>query len=77
MTVPLYQTVAYPFEDAREAAAISNPKAGFTYGRWDNPTVQVFEKRNGRARRHRGCAGDRFRHGCDLHPDASARASRR
>ncbi|MFA4851724.1 MAG: aminotransferase class I/II-fold pyridoxal phosphate-dependent enzyme [Bacteroidales bacterium] len=46
MTTPLYQTVAYPFEDAREAAEISRgDKPGFTYGRWDNPTVQVFEKR--------------------------------
>jgi len=46
MTTPLYQTVAYPFEDAKEAAEISRgDKPGFTYGRWDNPTVQVFEKR--------------------------------
>jgi O-acetylhomoserine/O-acetylserine sulfhydrylase-like pyridoxal-dependent enzyme len=46
MAVPLYQSVAYPFEDAREAAAISaGEKPGYTYGRWDNPTVEVFEKR--------------------------------
>ncbi len=46
MAVPLYQSVAYPFQDAEEAAAISaGDKPGFTYGRWDNPTVQVFEKR--------------------------------
>ena len=46
MSVPIYQSVAYPFEDAQEAAAISaGDKPGFTYGRWDNPTVQVFEKR--------------------------------
>ncbi|MBI4861441.1 MAG: aminotransferase class I/II-fold pyridoxal phosphate-dependent enzyme [Candidatus Riflebacteria bacterium] len=46
MSVPIYQSVAYPFEDAVEAAAISNAeKPGFTYGRWDNPTVQVFEQR--------------------------------
>lgn len=46
MSVPIYQSVAYPFVDAREAAAISaGEKPGFTYGRWDNPTVQVFERR--------------------------------
>ncbi len=46
MSVPIYQCVAYPYADAREAAAIfTGEKPGFTYGRWDNPTVQVFEKR--------------------------------
>jgi len=46
MSTPLYQSVAYPFLDAKEAAEISRgDKPGFTYGRWDNPTVQVFEKR--------------------------------
>jgi O-acetylhomoserine/O-acetylserine sulfhydrylase-like pyridoxal-dependent enzyme len=46
MSVPIYQSVAYPFFDAQEAAAIfAAEKPGFTYGRWDNPTVQVFEKR--------------------------------
>ena len=46
MSMPIYQSVAYPYADAREAAAISvGDKPGFTYGRWDNPTVQVFEKR--------------------------------
>lgn len=46
MSTPLFQSVAYPFEDAKEAAEISRgDKPGFTYGRWDNPTVQVFEKR--------------------------------
>ncbi|MCX6243494.1 MAG: aminotransferase class I/II-fold pyridoxal phosphate-dependent enzyme [Bacteroidetes bacterium] len=46
MSTPIYQSVAYPFFDAVEAAAISSgQKPGFTYGRWDNPTVQVFEKR--------------------------------
>lgn len=46
MSVPIYQSVAYPFEDAREAAAIfAAEKPGYTYGRWDNPTVEVFEKR--------------------------------
>ncbi|MCK5116934.1 MAG: aminotransferase class I/II-fold pyridoxal phosphate-dependent enzyme [Candidatus Aegiribacteria sp.] len=46
MTIPIYQTVAYPYEDAREAAQIfRGEKPGFTYGRWDNPTVQSFEQR--------------------------------
>lgn len=46
MSTPLYQSVAYPYLDAKEAAAIfAAEKPGFTYGRWDNPTVQVFEKR--------------------------------
>jgi O-acetylhomoserine/O-acetylserine sulfhydrylase-like pyridoxal-dependent enzyme len=46
MSVPIYQSVAYPYLDAEEAAAIfTGEKPGFTYGRWDNPTVQVFENR--------------------------------
>ena len=46
MSTPIFQSVAYPYSDAREAAAISvGDKPGFTYGRWDNPTVQAFEKR--------------------------------
>ncbi len=46
ISVPIYQSVAYPYADAQEAAEIfAAKKPGFTYGRWDNPTVQVFEKR--------------------------------
>ena len=46
MSTPLYQSVAYPYEDAKEAAEIfRGEKPGYTYGRWDNPTVEVFEKR--------------------------------
>ena len=46
MSTPIYQSVAYPYADAQEAAEIFRAeKPGFTYGRWDNPTVQVFEKR--------------------------------
>jgi O-acetylhomoserine/O-acetylserine sulfhydrylase-like pyridoxal-dependent enzyme len=46
MSAPIYQSVAYPFFDAKEAAEISKgEKPGFTYGRWDNPTVDLFEKR--------------------------------
>ncbi len=45
-STPIYQSVAYPFEDAKEATEIfKGDKPGFTYGRWDNPTVQVFERR--------------------------------
>lgn len=46
MVTPLYQSVAYPYVDAKEAAAIfASEKPGYTYGRWNNPTVNVFEKR--------------------------------
>ena len=46
MSVPIYQSVAYPYLDAKEAAAIfTGEKPGYTYGRWDNPTVDVFERR--------------------------------
>jgi O-succinylhomoserine sulfhydrylase len=46
MTPPLFQSVAYKFTDAKEAAAISQgTKHGYTYGRWDNPTVGMFEQR--------------------------------
>jgi O-acetylhomoserine/O-acetylserine sulfhydrylase-like pyridoxal-dependent enzyme len=44
--IPIYQSVAYPYHDAREAAEIFRAeKHGYTYGRWDNPTVEAFEKR--------------------------------
>lgn len=46
MSVPIYQSVAYPYSDAKEAAAIFRAeKPGYTYGRWSNPTVEVFENR--------------------------------
>jgi O-acetylhomoserine/O-acetylserine sulfhydrylase-like pyridoxal-dependent enzyme len=46
MSVPIYQSVAYQYPDAKEAAAIfAGTKPGYTYGRWDNPTVHVFEQR--------------------------------
>ncbi|MFH1936771.1 MAG: aminotransferase class I/II-fold pyridoxal phosphate-dependent enzyme [Bacteroidota bacterium] len=46
MVIPIYQSVAYPYEDAREAADIfTGEKPGYTYGRWDNPTVDAFERR--------------------------------
>jgi len=46
MIIPLYQSVAYPYADAMEAAEIfKGTKTGYTYGRWDNPTVANFEKR--------------------------------
>lgn len=46
MSVPIFQSVAYKYSDAKEAAEIfAGSKPGYTYGRWDNPTVNVFEKR--------------------------------
>ncbi|MCX6241340.1 MAG: aminotransferase class I/II-fold pyridoxal phosphate-dependent enzyme [Bacteroidetes bacterium] len=46
MITPIYQSVAYPYADAKEAAAIfTGEKPGYTYGRWDNPTVDLFEQR--------------------------------
>ncbi len=46
MSTPIYQSVAYPYFDAKEAAEIfTGARPGYTYGRWDNPTVEVFEKR--------------------------------
>ncbi len=46
MVTPLYQSVAYPYADAKEAAEIfKGDKPGYTYGRWDNPTITSFEKR--------------------------------
>lgn len=46
MITPLYQSVAYPYADAKEAAEIfTGEKPGYTYGRWDNPTVDLFERR--------------------------------
>ena len=46
MVTPIYQSVAYPYADAKEAAEIfTGERPGYTYGRWDNPTVDLFERR--------------------------------
>jgi len=47
MTVPIYQSLAYPFDNVQQGAdAYAAVKEGlFCYGRWDNPTVDIFEKR--------------------------------
>jgi O-acetylhomoserine/O-acetylserine sulfhydrylase-like pyridoxal-dependent enzyme len=46
MAAPIYQSVAYPYADAKEAAEIfTGERPGYTYGRWDNPTVNLFETR--------------------------------
>lgn len=44
--VPLHQSVAHLFSDTKEAAALFEGKQeGFIYGRINNPTVDIFEKR--------------------------------
>jgi len=47
IVVPLWQSVAYPFENVQQGAdAYAAAKEGlFCYGRWDNPTVDIFERR--------------------------------
>ena len=47
VVVPIYQSVAYPFDDVQQGAdAYGAVRDGlFCYGRWDNPTVDIFEKR--------------------------------
>lgn len=48
LAVPLFQTLAYPYASAAEAEAIFDPESGvegFIYGRRNNPTVDIFEKR--------------------------------
>lgn len=46
IAVPIYQTVAYAFDDAEHAAALFNLQAeGHRYSRISNPTVDVLEKR--------------------------------
>jgi O-acetylhomoserine/O-acetylserine sulfhydrylase-like pyridoxal-dependent enzyme len=47
IVVPLHQSVAYPFENVQQGAdAYAAAREGlFCYGRWDNPTVDVFERR--------------------------------
>jgi O-acetylhomoserine/O-acetylserine sulfhydrylase-like pyridoxal-dependent enzyme len=44
---PIFQSVAYPFENPQQGAdAYAAVRDGlFCYGRWDNPTVDIFEKR--------------------------------
>ncbi|MGQ9370186.1 O-acetylhomoserine aminocarboxypropyltransferase [Azospirillum sp. ST 5-10] len=44
--VPIYQTTAYVFEDADEAASLFNlQKVGYIYSRLTNPTVSALEER--------------------------------
>ncbi len=46
VAVPIYQTVAHEFEDARQAGAIMDlEEPGFHYNRINNPTVDVLEQR--------------------------------
>ncbi|MHC4779956.1 MAG: O-acetylhomoserine aminocarboxypropyltransferase/cysteine synthase family protein [Planctomycetota bacterium] len=47
VVVPIYQSVAYPFDDVQQGAdAYAAAKEGlFCYARWDNPTTDIFEKR--------------------------------
>ena len=47
VAVPIYQCLAYPFDDVQHGAdAYADAREGlYCYGRWDNPTVNVFEKR--------------------------------
>ncbi len=47
VTTPIYQSVAYPFETTQQGAdAYAAAREGlYCYGRWDNPTVDVFEQR--------------------------------
>ena len=44
--VPLYQSVAHVFRDTKHAADLFTAKeGGFIYGRINNPTVDIFERR--------------------------------
>ena len=46
VAVPIYQTVAYEFDNSEHAAALFNLEAeGFRYSRISNPTVAVLERR--------------------------------
>jgi len=46
VAVPIYQSVAYPFESAELAKRIfADEEFGFTYGRINNPTCDILEKR--------------------------------
>src|SRR5271168_4450891 len=46
VAVPIYQTVAYEFDNAEHAAALFNLEAeGFRYTRISNPTTAVLERR--------------------------------
>src|SRR6201997_4739667 len=46
VAVPIYQTVAYEFENADHGAALFNLEAeGYRYSRIANPTVDVLERR--------------------------------
>src|SRR3954466_986970 len=46
VAVPIYQTVAYAFDSADQAAALFNLEVeGYRYSRISNPTTAVLERR--------------------------------
>ena len=58
VTTPIYQTVAYEFDDAQHGADLFDLAVpGNIYSRIMNPTCDVLEQRYCCARRRRGCTG--------------------
>jgi len=48
LAAPLFQTIAYPYHNSKEAEEVFDPNSGvngFIYARRNNPTVDIFEKR--------------------------------
>ena len=45
VTVPIYETSTFGFKRAEDVPRAVAGKGGYTYSRWDNPTVVRFEKK--------------------------------
>ncbi len=65
--VPIYQTTAYVFEDADQAASLFNLQTfGYIYGRLTNPTVSALEERVANLEDGRGCVAVGSGHAAQL-----------
>ena len=64
---PIYQTVAYVFDDADQAASLYNLQTfGYVYSRLGNPTVSVLEERIAALEGGRGATATASGHAAQL-----------
>ncbi|MCI0431497.1 MAG: PLP-dependent transferase, partial [Rhodospirillales bacterium] len=64
---PIYQTVAYVFDDADQAASLYNLQTfGYVYSRLGNPTVSVLEERIAALEGGRGATATATGHAAQL-----------
>ena len=74
VTTPIYTATSYFYDSMEQLDRVfAARKPGYCYARYDNPTNAALEELMCAARRRRGGAGLRLRHGGDPHRDPDAR----